>query len=357
VTNRLLRYEAVLMRRGFADAFARRRDQLLLAVVLLLAVLWLRDRASAGLVRPLPRGALWLALLTVVPAFASQRHLAARLGWLAEHSVIADAALRPQTRAGYLALAYALIAAPLLAAAVWLGLSVGRPFPTIGVAAAAALVGVAAANLPLRLDARRGVGGSLPRSASHVAGRRAVLRSIVARQTIGSHPAGAAVTILALVFGLTLAVCLAGRGEPELLATLLALLPLAAALVIVSRIDASLCAFLPFAGYGPAFVGTAVGIMPVACGIAAAVALSLARTASIALLAAAALTGLAVIVALARAWLYPGRQRRAVDLQLQIELAALVLIGVLALPLAALVLLWRLATFYRRSARTLWMQS
>jgi hypothetical protein len=356
VTNRLLRYEAVLMRRAFADAFARRRDQLLLALILVLAALLLRERISAGLVRPFPRGVLWLALLTVIPAFACQRHLAARLGWLAEHSVIADAALRPRARAAHLALAYALVAVPLLAAAVWLGLCVGRPFPAIGLAVVGTVVGAAAANLPVGLGTRISSGSS-PRSASHAIGLGAVLRAIVARQTIESHPAGAAVIILALIFGLTLAVCLVGRGQPELPATLLALLPLAVALIIVSRIDASRCGFLPFAGYGPAFVGAAVALMPLACGVAAAVALSLARSAPIALLAAALLTGLAVIVALARTWLYPGRQRRAVDLQLQIELAALALIGILALPLAALALLWRLATFYRRAARRLWMQS
>jgi hypothetical protein len=183
-----------------------------------------------------------------------------------------------------------------------------------------------------------------------------VLRAIVARQTSANHPAGAALTTLALVFGLTLGASVAGRGQPELPATLLALLPLAVSLIAVSRIDASLCTFLSFAGYGPAFLGAAAAMLPTACGIAAAAGLSLVRAAPVALLAAALLTGVAVVIALARTWLYPGRQKRAVDFQLQVELAALALIGVLVLPLAPLALLWRLGSFYRHAAGRRWMQ-
>lgn len=361
MTNRLVRYETTLLRRSFSDAFARRRDQLLLLLMLTLAALWLHERVGEGIVRPLPPWALWLALLAFVPALVWQRRLAARLGWMTEHSVIAEVALRPQARAVYLVLGHALLALPILGAAVWLGLAVGQPVLAVGLAALAAAAGVAAGNLPLGVEAGSRVTLDRPSRSmgSRGAGRRAVLRLILARQTfIRGNPVGAALAMIAAVFGLTLAAAALGRGQPEPLPTLLLLMPLSFALIACSRLDASLFSFLSFAGYDPVFTGSAVTLLPLACGIAASTVLVLTGPthASVSLLLAALLTGLAIVAGLARAWLYPCRSKRAVDFQLQIEFVGLVLIGVLAPPLVALALLWRLGRFYGHASRQLWLQ-
>ena len=61
-------------------------------------------------------------------------------------------------------------------------------------------------------------------------------------------------------------------------------------------------------------------------------------------------------IGIARAWLYPGRAARGVDLQLQLEIMGLAITAFLLPPLALAALAWRLALFRRHCARLRWMQ-
>jgi hypothetical protein len=66
---------------------------------------------------------------------------------------------------------------------------------------------------------------------------------------------------------------------------------------------------------------------------------------------------LAALIATARAWLSPGRPARRVDLQVQLEMLALLLIAALFAPLAPLAAAWRLWLLRRHYSRLLWIHS
>src|SRR3569832_2040876 len=122
MANRLIRYDAALLRRFLADSFGGLRDILLLALVGLISIAWLRQQALA-----LSREAVWLGLLAGPAGFAWQRLVRLRLAALAEHSPVASAALNGRERSAGVALAHLLLGLPLLAAALLLGMAAGRP--------------------------------------------------------------------------------------------------------------------------------------------------------------------------------------------------------------------------------------
>jgi hypothetical protein len=349
MANRLLRYDLALFRASFAEGFARKRDRLLLLLVALFALLWLRDALGRLALPSLP---LWLGALAAVPAFAWHRRLGARLGWLTEHGAVAAAALDARSRRSYLLSAHALPAVPLLVAAVPLAPVAG---PALALPAYAVGVGLAAL-VPIGAGAR-GTGMAPGRRPS--AGGNVLLRAVLRRQTLDSaRPELAALSIVVATFALTVAALWLSRAQSDAIRITAPMLPAFLALLVTSRLDAALIGFLPYAGRSARVVGLAVSALPAACLLAAAAAILVMRPPGmIATLAIIALLHLVFILAgLARAWLYPGRHGRAVDLQVQIELAGLALIATMLAPVAPVALGWRLWWLGRRHKRFLRIQ-
>jgi len=357
MANRLIRYDARLLRRTLADGFRGPADIVLLLVMAALALAWLRERIGAA-PPSLPDEAIWLAALAGPAAFAWHRLARRRLAYLAEHSPVAAAALERQSRLGYLRLAHALAAPLILAAAGLVGSAAGRPAAALGVAFLAYGAGAGLAQImPDR--SRRGTMAAASTAPAEAigAGRRAVLFLILRRQSLGRGPAFArAGLMLAASFALTLAAGWWGEGRPEALRVALLLSPSFLLLLMAARLDAGLLAFLPAAGFRPGFSAFAVSALPAASLPVAGLAAMLAG-AGLAALAVLALLHLGfILLGIARAWLYPGRSARSVDVQLQLEAAGLAVTAFLLPPLAVAALLWRLWHFHRRCRDLRWMQ-
>ena len=185
-----------------------------------------------------------------------------------------------------------------------------------------------------------------------------MFRAILRRQTLGSaRPGRTVLLIVAASFALTAASIWLSRGLPDAVRLAAPMLPSLPALLAASRLDAELIGFLPYAGRRALATGLAVSAFPAANFAAAAAAIvALRPPQTIALLAILLLLHLVFIVAgLARAWLYPGRHARSVDLQVQIEFAGLALIFLMLPPLALAALVWRLWWLHRRYSRLIWM--
>jgi hypothetical protein len=357
MANRLIRYDAQLLRRNLADGFRGPADIVLLLVMAALALAWLRERIGAA-PPGLPDEAVWLAALAGPAAFAWHRLARNRLAHLAEHSPIASAALERRSRLGYFSLAHALAAPLLLAAAGLLGSAAGRPLAALGLLILA--YGAGAGLARIMPDRRRGGGGAAASTAPAAtlgAGHRAVLALILRRQSVGRGPAFArAGLMLAASFALTLAAGWWGEGRPEALRFALLLAPSLLLLLLAARLDAGLLAFLPAAGFGPGFGAFAVSALPAASLLVSSLAAVLGG-AGLAALAVLALLHLGfILLGIARAWLYPGRPARSVEFQLQLEVAGLAVAALLLPPLALAALLWRLWHFHRRCRALRWMQ-
>lgn len=343
MTNRLLRYETALFGNAFAEGFARKRDRLLLVLVAIFAFFWLRDALSRFEWPILP---IWLAALAALPGFVWQRQLMARFAWLREHSAVAPAA--DEGRRSYHLVAHALVAAPLMAAAILLDPFVG---PASALPAYAAGAGLAAL-VPIR-TAGREMSQALAAPGGH-----AMLGAVLRRQTLDSaRPGLAALLLITAIFAFTAAALWLSRGQSEAVRLAAALLPSLLALLVSCRLDAELISFLPYAGRGALKLGLAVSALPAAGCAAATAAILLVHPADLAAIAILVLLHLAFITAgLARAWLYPGRNGRSVDLQVQIEFAGLALIAFVLPPLAPVALGGRLWWLGSRYSRLLWVQ-
>ena len=357
MANRLLRYEAALFRRSFAAAFGRPRDIALLAFMAALALLWLRDAWERGGL-DFPPEAVWLAALAGPAAFSWQRLLDERLRWMTEQSVLAADALHRGTRWLYLAAAHALLAVPLAGAILLVGACSGRIVPAvlIGAVAFAAGIGLAVALGEGGVSRRRSgrPAGSAP--ASPRSGAAAAVDALLRRQT-GSldRPRRAAALIVAANFLLTAAGSWLARDGADALRMGAALLPSLLVLAASARTDMALVGFLPSAGYRPLFIAGAVSALPAMSFVAAAAAVLMAGThAGLSLIALALLHCLFLVVGIARAWLAPGRDPRSVDLQVQIELGALIVVAILLPPLAPAALAWRLWQHYRHNLELRW---
>jgi energy-converting hydrogenase Eha subunit C len=356
MANRLIRYDALLLRRNLADALRGPADIVLLLAMVALGLFWLRSRIGAA--EPaLPGEAVWLAALAGPAAFAWQRLARLRLARLAEHSPIAPAALERRSRLAYVGLAHALAAPLLLAAAGLAGRAAGRPFTALGIAVLA--YGAGAGLAQFVPDQWRRRGRSTASTTSNEAlggGGRAVLALVLRRQSVGPGRAFVrAGLMLATSFALTLAAGWWGEGRPDALRFAVLALPSFGFLLLAARLDAGLLAFLPVAGFRPGFSAFAVSALPAASLLAAGVAVLL-TSAGLAALAMLALLHLGfVLVGVARAWLYPGRSARAVELQVQLEVAGLATIALLLPPLAVAALLWRLWRFHRHCRDLRWM--
>jgi hypothetical protein len=357
MANRLLRYELTLFRRSFGDAFERKRDRLLLLVVAVLALLWLREQAAGAASLSLPPGAVWLAAAAAPIGFAWQRLVLTRLALLSEHSALAADALDRRERRFYLASAHLLPLLPVIAATAVLAAATGREVEVLVLAALAYALGLALAAFQVtpRKEKTEPVGRPWP-----YRGRRAALNAILQRQTLDCRrPERTALLIVLTIFAFTAAAAWFGGDLPTAGRYAAILLPSLIGLVLASRIDSGLLGFLPFAGCPPSFVACAVAALPAANLAASVVALLLVRPPDFpAILAVLLFLHAAIILAAtARAWLYPGRNGRSVDLQVQAEFAGLLVIALLLPPLALFALVWRLAILHRHYRSLLWVQA
>lgn len=363
MANRLLLYELALFRRSFADGFGRWRDKLLLLIVATLALSWLWETLENAAGPALPSDAAWLGALAGPAGFAWQRLVATRLGWLAEHSAVAPAALDRRIRAGYFAAAHLAGALVLLIGGASLAVATSRVGAVALLAASAYVAGAAlAGRLPLRARiADRGDQAAPAPSSSRTAhhGRRAVFRAILRRPTLsGAHPERAAILIAAATFTLTAAAAWFSRGQPDAVRVAAITLPSLASVLAFSRIDAELIGFLPYAGHGPLFVALAICALPAGGFAASALAVVTVHPPLwLPIVGILFLLHLAIILLLVvRAWLYPGRGGRSADLQAQLEFTALVLIAFMLPPLAPVALGWRMWLLRRRYLRAMWVQ-
>jgi hypothetical protein len=353
MANRLIRYDAALLRRFVADSFGGARDLLLLALIATIGFAWLRQQTLTA-----PANAVWLALLAGPPGFALQRMGRQRLAGLAEHSPVAPAALDRSERRAWLAVAHLLLCLPLLLAAILLGMATGRLLPAVGLAAASYATSAGLAMILPGLRWQRGAGPSRPSVVPLGRGRRAVIALVLARQTLGTRqPLVRAGLLLLASFLLTVTASWWGRGLAVPLVFIPLLLPSLIVLLLATRLDAALLAFVPAAGYRPGFIALAVSALPAGSLLAGGGALLLTGQ-GIGIVIVLALAHLAVIlIGIARAWLYPGRTRRSVDFQLQLEVAGLVAAAILLPPLAIAAAAWRFSHFHRHCRAKRWMQA
>jgi hypothetical protein len=359
MANRLLRYEAALFRRSFADAFGHPRDLALLAAMLLIAGLWLRGAIAEAGPPAMPPEAVWLALAAAPVALAWQRLAGRRLAWLAEHSALAPAALEAHGRRLYLMAAHLIVVLPLAAGAALLGIATGR-LP-LAAALAVAAYGVGVALVPLGRDARGAPRREVPprdSAAISAGGGSAVLAAILRRQSLAkASPMQGAALLVGAILLLTAAAAWFGRAQPEAVRIAAMILPSFLALLLTSRVDSGLIGFLPYAGYRPGFIAFAVSALPLA-GYAAAAGAVLALGGAdrmAALLVLTLIHAAFILIGIVRAWLYPGRDGRSVDVQVQIEFAGLVLIAFLLPPLALLAIGWRLWRLHRHCRAQRWI--
>ena len=352
MANRLIRYDAALLRRFLADGFRGPADMMLLAMVVTIGLLWLRQQVLA-----LPPEAMWLAALAGPTGFAWQRLVRLRLAALVEHSPVAPAALAKSARRAWLAAAHLFVGLPLLAGGALLGLATGRPWPAIGLAVAAYAAGAGLASILPASGSREGRGRGRQSVAPLGSGRCAVLELILARQGLAvRRPLLRAGLLLAASFVLTVVAGWWGRSLSAPLHAILPFLPSLVLLLLSTRLDAALLAFLPAAGYRPGFIAIAVSALPAGTYVAGAAAFLLTGQGigAIAMLACGHFGF--ILIGIARAWLYPGRTKRSVDLQLQLEVTGLVAAAFMLPPLAIAAAGWRFGHFHAHCRAKRWMQ-
>lgn len=358
MANRLIRYEARLFRRSLADGFRGPADIALLVLVAIIGIAWLRDRAESAHALAVPPGALWGALLAGPVGFTMQRLAGQRLAWFAEHSPLAPDALGAKGRRTYLGTAHLVAALPVLAAASLLGASLGGPAAMLIATAAYGAGGALAFLVPT--GRRRGVPARRDRPARDPGrGGRAVFALVLRRQTSGASNGSVPAALLVTGnFALTLVAGWWGASQPEALRVALMLLPSMVVLLACSRLDPAMFGFLPYAGYSPAFIAAVVSALPAAS--LAASALAVVLTGPVANAGVLLILGLIhlgfILAGIARAWLYPGRQPRSVDLQLQFEGAGLLTVAFLLPPLAIAAAGWRLWRFRQHCCGLRWTQ-
>jgi hypothetical protein len=354
----LLRYEFALFARSFADAFNRTRDRLLVAAVLVLALLWLRQAIAAPGGPGLPGRAALLALAAAPVAYQWSRLATGRLAWLAEESALAPRAADREVRWRYLVAAHLIALVPTLLAATLLGLAAGRTATAAGLAAAAYGSGVMAAELRSRIVRSnisvRARGGLVLRPLS---GPRTALLALVRVQVLNAaRPGLAGFLLLAANALLTFVGALLTRDSEQAVQVAASALPSLLLVAATARNDARLGGFLAFAGHPSGFVALGVAALPAASFAAASISALAGGAAGAAIATLAFLHAGAALVAIARIWLSPGRDGRRVDLQVQLEAAGLLVVALIMLPLGLVALafrLWRIRGTWRDS---IWIQ-
>lgn len=353
----LLKYDFFLARRSFADAFAMARDRLLLALVTVCALLWLRDAATGAAPTP-PRQAWMLSLLAAPGAYGWNSAVLRRLAWLRETSLLAPEALAPGAGRLYLGCAQVPVLAGVAAAVVVLGAWTGEGFVPVAAALASYAAGLALAVARAGAAQAPPVAHRTPPREPHDQGD-AAFRTLLARQLWGTErPIGAAAFLIASAALATLAGSWFALAKPLAVRFAAALAPSAVLLAGTARNAPEIVSLLAFTGYRARQVALSVCALPAANLAGVSVALLVVRpegwTGMLAALAVLHL--LAALIATARAWLSPGRGARRVDLQVQLEMLALLLLAGLFAPLAPLAAAWRLWLLHRHYSRLLWLQ-
>jgi hypothetical protein len=341
----LLRYDLLLARRSFADAFATGRDRLLLVLVGVFLLIWLRDSALRG-VPPLPPKAAMLAVLAGPAAFGWSRAAKRRLAWFRETSVLAPGALAGRAPLAYLACAQLPLLAVLTGAVLFLSNRTGDPVRPAAVAFLSYGFG-----LKTRTPRRK------PPQAAE--GDASTFRIMLARQTFDAErPVRIAAFAVAGAALATLWLSWVAAPQPLAVRFAAALLPSIVLLVTTGRNAPEVVGLLAFAGYRPRSVAAFVCVLPAASLAGASMALLLIRPEGWpGMLALLLLLHLfAALVATARAWLSPGRSARQVDSRVQFEILGLLLIAGVFAPLALLVVPWRLWLLHRHYSNLLWIQ-
>ena len=360
-SHRLLAYDWTIFRRSFQAAFSRLRDIVLLILVASISFAFLRDAIVRAVAAELPRAAWLGVVLAGLIAFSGQGFLLARLRWFVVHSPLAGDALEQRSRTVYLAAGH-LILLVLVIPFLWiLGIGLRAPAAVAAAGAAAYLGGAllgtltALARRPLvrLIDAF-----SRPalRPPGRRVGRAAVLDLIARRQTGGARPAPRAAAILAAGFAAPFLTGLFATGTPAVAAILgFAFL----VLLILGRTDAEALGILPFAGYPPLFVAACYAALPSAFAAAVALGTALSPLAerTIVLIGVALMLAGLLLIGIASCWLYPGRGKRSVNLQVQLEFGGLVLVAWLVPPMAPVAIAWRMWALHRRGRSLLWLQS
>jgi hypothetical protein len=171
-----------------------------------------------------------------------------------------------------------------------------------------------------------------------------------------ARPGLASLLLVAANALLTFAGVSFARASSQAVEVAASILPSLVLVAATARNDARLGGFLAFAGHSPGFAALAVAALPAASFAAASAAAVAGGAAAPAIVTLLFLHLAAALVAIARIWLSPGRDGRRVDLQVQLEAAGLVVVGLIMPPLGLVALafrLWRLRAAYRAS---LWLQ-
>lgn len=356
--GRLLRYEAAILVSGFLSAFSTARDRLLLLVALLLIVFigaeFLAELQEGVTAFPLQG----LMAAGAVIAFIAQFKLERRLSFLGSESVLAAQALMPKQRACYAALWHALVLALLC-------LTLLRMAP-LGVAAVSLsyLGGVGLVRTSRRStqpgDRSSSVGSSSWSMAPppdgppwlRIAHLAAARQSIIANSLAGAAAVAAVAALLC--FALTY---LVAELEPGLWPLIAAGLLCLAALATFFRADHALIRFSAFLGFSAG--ATIAGHLPVGTVFALVYALlSLflgGELASSVSAIAVLLWAAAALVLCLRILHYRLSAKKSADFAVQIQLGAVVALGVLFLPLAILAAITRVALLVRRSRLATWI--
>lgn len=352
----LLKYDLLLARRSFADAFATGRDRLLLVLVVAFLLLWLRDSALRA-VPPLPPKAAMLGVLAGPAAFGWTRAAKRRLAWFRETSVLAPDALAARASLAYLACAQLPLLAVLTVAILFLSDRTGDPFRPGAVAFLFYGLGVA-----LAMARKDGWKARTPRRRPSQAaeGDASTFRIVLARQTFDAvRPFRIAALLVAAAALATLGLTWLAAPQSPAVRFAAALVPSSALLVATGRNAPQVVGLLAFAGYRARAVAAFVCALPAASLAGASTALLLVRPEGwVGMLGALLLLHLfAALVATARAWLSPGRSARQVDSRVQLELLGLLVIAGVFAPLALLVVPWRLWLLHRHFSKLLWIQT
>ena len=353
----LVVYDLLILKRGAEMAFSRRRDMLLLALVVTVGILcvWNAAGALADKTAQVSLG-LEAVLVGLVGGIVAQA-VAARLGHLREHTVMARYALKRRAagiHAGFWGLP------PLLAA---LAVFVAGPAPALEAGillvsyAAGAAVMLALRALPRRLrrsaDRRRGnAAGAVVRDLQEGSRRRRMIRLMIARAGLRQVPAAANIMFFAgagVILGLLVPL---RRSGPLAFALLFAAFASALLVGRAMRQHPPLLRYLLFLGIMP--TGAAlVPLLPVTVlvvGFVTAAALLHALPVASLVGGAAAFLAFLACLALLRAYHGAAKSPQAAEFALQIDLAMIAATALVATPLAPVLLAARLWTLHRAAA-------
>jgi hypothetical protein len=354
----LLKYDLLLAQRSFADAFGTWRDRLLLALVAALVLLWLRDAATRA-APSLPPQAAMLALLAGPAAYAWSAAALRRIAWFREVSALAPHALLPRSRTSYLAGAQLPLLAILVAALLVLGAWTDAAVRAAGFALLSYGAGLALAfaieGRAARFAAAQDAGTMVPNMPC-----RGAFQLLLARQTAGAmQPVRTAAVLVAGAAVATLVGCSLAASQPITVRFAASLAPSVLLLAASARNGSDTIGLLAFSGCPARKVAMFVCALPAANLLAVSVALLLARPEGWAgmLPWLLLLHLLAALIATARAWLSPGRAARSVDLQVQLEMLALLVVATLFAPLVPVAAAWRLWLLHRHYSRRLWIHN